>query len=236
MNYHGDDPAPDDVLVIWNRYGGADAAAERFERRGAPVIVAENGYIGTDETGEQLYALALNHHIGAGWWHWERGNRWASLGIEEKPWRDPTPNGHILICAQRGIGEKGVAMPGGWPQDTAQRLATVTSRPIRLRLHPGNHAPAVPLEADLEGAHCAVVWASGAGIKAVVAGIPVFHDFPRWILAGAAVPLEGGRLLEKPYVFDRSAALERMAWAQWRLSEIETGEPFRHLLDLHKIS
>ena len=36
-------PGDKDLLVIWNRFGGADNAADAFERAGCPVLVAENG-------------------------------------------------------------------------------------------------------------------------------------------------------------------------------------------------
>ena len=50
-------------------------------------------------------------------------------------------------------------------------------------------------------------------------GIPVESHMPNWI--GAQDNTEAGRL----------AMFRRLAWAQWQLSEIATGEPFRRLLN-----
>ena len=42
------DIKPDDILIIWNRYGKNDEYARQFEAAGATVLIAENGYIGSD--------------------------------------------------------------------------------------------------------------------------------------------------------------------------------------------
>ena len=94
------------------------------------------------------------------------------------------------------------------------------------RVGSSRHAPARPLSADLEGAWAVVIWTSGAGIHALVAGVPVFCASRWWVckLAASAGPLDA------PTLPDRLPALRRMAWAQWRLDEIQKGEPFARLL------
>ncbi len=212
---------PSDCLVIWNRYGGNATFADRFEAVGAPVFVAENGYL-TPE-GVQMYAVARSQHNGAGSWRIEEGDRWSPLGIELKPWRE---NGaHILVLPQRGIGPPGVAMPRIWVNDVMHRLKRVTGRPVRLRAHPGKHRP--PLEPDFANCWAAVTWGSSAALKAIVAGIPVFYEFPQWIGAGAG-QFEV-RDLERPFLGDRLPMLRRLAWSQWSVGEISAGEPFRCL-------
>lgn len=226
------EPRPGDALVIWNRRAGqGHEIARQYEAAGAAVIVAENAYIGALPTDCRLYALALNHHNGAGRWHVGGEDRWSRLGVEVKPWR--REGDHILVLPQRGIGEPGVAMPQGWPDSMRRYLPTRTRRPVRVRVHPGNlkthHVPG--LYDDLRGAHAVVTWGSGAAIKAICAGIPVFHELPRWIGAPAARPLMGGSL-EEPWTGGRQPMLHRLAWAQWTVEEIASGEPFRHLLRL----
>lgn len=231
------DPTPQDALVIWNRMGRGHILAEQFEREGAAVFVAENGYIGHDHAGRQLYALALNHHIGAGRWRSDESGRWRFQNIEVRPWR--TNGEHVLLLPQRGIGEPSVAMPPDWPVREYERLKGLTDRKIRIRHHPGRHAPERTLEEDLENAWCAVVWASGAGIKALCLGIPVFSDYHRWIGKQASPCLRGvypAADLENPLCSDvaRTAMLNRLSWAQWSIAEIMSGEPFRRLLELHR--
>lgn len=224
-------PKPDDVLIVWNRHGSHDGHARRFETNGARVIVAENAWIGKDASGHKLYAMCLGHHSGRGTWRVGEEDRWEKLGIPLKPWRERGE--HILVLAARGIGERGLAQPRGWEIEVAGRLRGITKRPVRIRLHPGiklklKDAVLPSLEPDLTNCFAAVTWASGAGIKAIVAGVPVFHELPGWI--GEAAARYGIEDIERPFVGDRLPMLRRMAWAQWTADEIGTGEPIRWLL------
>ena len=178
--------------------------------------------------GQQLYALALNQHNGAGSWPVGPPGRWREQGIVLKPWR--MDGEHVLVLPQRGIGPAGVAMPLNWLDVVLGQLRTLTKRPVRVRTHPGNVPTQRPLEADLAGAWAVVTWGSGAAVKALCAGIPVFGTWSNWIGAGAARPFPGD--LEMPLMDDvsRETTLDRLAWAQWTTVEILTGEPFRRLL------
>lgn len=216
-------PRPDDVLVIWNRWKTDDFYAKRYVAAGAKVIVLENPYV-SPVSGEEFFAAALTNHNGAGTWYQGGPERWASFGIELKPWR--RTGGEILVLPQRGIGAPGVAMPADWVADVTSRLRQVTDRKIRVRPHPGA-ARTDPAE-DLKAAWAAVTWASGAGIKSIIHGVPVFHDMAKWI--GAPAARCGLSEIETPFVGDRLPMLERLAWAQFSASELQTGEAIRMLL------
>lgn len=230
-----------DLLVIWNRYAHWNVLAERFERDGGTVLVAENGYIGAGGTTPKFdvhpagpkphhyYALSIGGHNGSGIWPVGDGSRWKALGIELQPWRAPD-RGHILICGQRGIGSPTMASPPNWHNLAAARIGRQTDRPVVIRQHPGNDAPVRPLDEDLEGASACVIWSSGSGVKALIKGIPVFYDAPHWICAPGAVPLAKADW-NHPLMDDgaRLTALERMAWAQWTVTELVSGQPFRLL-------
>lgn len=211
-------PDSSDVLLIWNRNPSHERTAKAYEAAGAIILVTENGYIGKTK------ALARTHHAGAGEWHTGEEDRWSRLGIEVKPWRETGK--HLLVLPQRSIGEPGIAMPRNWERSVSDRLRRMTDRPVLVRKHPGKNAT-VPLEDDLRDAWAAVTWASGAGIKAICAGVPVFHDLKNWIGAPAATTVFD---IENPYLGDRSAMLHRLAWAQWAWSEIADGTAFGHLL------
>lgn len=217
-------PRPQDLLVIWNRYGTAHENAKRFEKAGAKVLVCENGYLGQDDQARQFYAIALNEHNGAGRWNAGGPERWARLGVEFAPWR--TQGEHILVCLSRGFGHAGVAMPLDWPREIETQVRRYTKRPVRVRPHPGQSAPAA-LAADLKGAWAVVIWNSACGVQALAAGVPVVACSPHWILKGLAAQLSE---VDAPPLPERLPAFERLAWAQWRVAEIETGEPFRRLL------
>lgn len=221
-------PAPssrDDLLVVWNRSAVADRSALRYEAIGAKVIVAENGYFGWSWRGGYWYALARNSHNGAGTWFEGGPERWDALNVEMAPWRHGGEE--IVILAQRGIGQKGVAQPHGWVQEASRKLAGMTKRPVRVRLHPGRN-DGVPLADDLAKAWACVTWSSGAALKAMLMGVPVFYGLPKWIGGPAALPF--GSNIEQPFRGDRLPMFRRLAWAMWSTAEIATGEPFKCLL------
>jgi hypothetical protein len=76
-----------------------------------------------------------------------------------------------------------------------------------------------------------MTWGSGAAIKALAMGVPVFYDFPCWIGGPSAMPILGCDP-DKPLKDDkrRLAAFESIAYAMWRGSEIESGQAFATLL------
>lgn len=216
-----------DLLVIWNRYGSNEVAADLWEHRGGTVIVAENGYIGKDDEGRQLYALSVHGHNGSGWFPVGDEDRFGSLSIPLKPWRQA--GDYVLVCGQRGIGSRSMASPHGWHDRAAMNVSAHTGRVAKIRQHPGRHAPAVALEDELKGAWACMVWSSGSGVKALVEGVPVIYDAPHWIAAGAAVRLKDADALCTDDG-KRSEAMRRLAWGQWRVAEIESGEPFARML------
>jgi hypothetical protein len=199
-----DRPRAGDVLVLWNRYGENDRCAHVFEARGLPVIVAENAAWGNDFAGDRWYSVARGVHNTADCFPVGGPERWDSLGVELAPWRT---GDEIVGLPQRGIGPAGTAMPRGWKPPGC----------TRIRPHPGT-GKAVPLEQDLARAGKVVTWGSGAAVKALLWGIRVESHMPDWIAAQDNT--DTGRL----------AMFRRLAWAQWRLSEIAAGEPFRRLL------
>ncbi len=225
-----------DVLLIWNRYGQYHEQAGKFEKAGGTVIVAENGYLGVDENCHQLYAMARHGHNGAGDWPVGGPERFAALGVDLAPWR--ASGGHILVCPNRSFGMPGNIMPPDWGNDVRRRLAKVTKREIRLRPHPGNSAPRKPLAEDLAGAWACVIWSSSAGVHALAAGIPVVCEAPFWICKPAVLDrVADVEALDLTQPWERMGAdatrleaMRRLAWAQWRLSEIQSGEAFRRLL------
>jgi hypothetical protein len=218
---------PDDALVIWNRYGHYHDVASQVQKAGGQVIVAENAYVGVDRADRRRYALANGGHNGSGAWPHGGPERWESLGIALKAWR--TDGEHILVAPNRSFGMPGFIMPPNWERDVVTRLRRVTQRPIRVRPHPGNGPPKKPLIEDLVGAWAVVIWSSSVGCEALIEGIPVFCEAPWWVAKGAAIP--SIKNIDNPDLPDRMPAFQRLAWAQWSVEEIESGEPFHHLLD-----
>lgn len=219
-------PSPEDILVIWNRYGQFARHATDFERIGARVVVAENGLWGRDWRGGHWYSLALGVHAAVGGPFKAMGpQRWDSWGVECCEWRNV--GREVIVLAQRGIGPTGRAQPHGWHRQAAEKLRHQTNRPVRIREHPGEN-PAKPLEEDLADAHCVVTWASGAALKALLLGVPVFYGLHDWCGAPMAAPF--GTPIEQPFRGPRLPTLRQLAWSTWNTDEIATGQPFVNLL------
>lgn len=226
------EPAPGNVLLIWNRYTTMHDLACRFEQGGGTVVVAENGYIGPGGvsphhmTPRCVYALARGYHNDHAVVCQGQDDRWTRLGVTLQPWR--ASGGHVLVCPNRPFGTPGRIMPHNWASEVSERLRRFTSREIRVRPHPGNNPPAKPLAADLAGAWACVIWSSSAGVHALVAGVPVVCEAPFWIARSAASHSVAD--IERPYTMEREQTLQRVAHAQFHIDEIATGEPFRRLL------
>lgn len=218
---------PSDLLVLWNRKRGLDEAnAEAWERDGGTVIVAENGYL--QPVDKTYYALSVGQHNGAGWFPVLDEDRFTKLGFPLKPWRNG--GDYVLVCAQRGIGSRLMASPAGWETRIAKELARITRLPIRVRSHPGNFAPKVPLVDDLRGAHSVVIWSSGSGVRALVEGVPVCSTAPHWVCEEAATQ-QWIHCDEDAVKAKRAEAMHRMSHGQWHFEEITTGEPFARMAD-----
>jgi hypothetical protein len=219
----------DDILVIWNRGQLFQYEAKRHEQAGSRIVVAENGYTdAVDGDGHQWFSLALDHHNGLGKWWIEDTPRFPRMGLNLRPWRQE--GAHVLVLPQRGIGAPGVAMPQSWPRNIVNRLKQVTSRPIKVRPHPGLKSLARPLDPDLEGCHAVVTWGSGAAVKSIMLGVPAIYELAGWI--GASAARYGLESIENPFLGDRMPMLERMAWSQWTVAEIASGLAFRTLLQV----
>lgn len=228
----GQPRGPRDLLVTWTVHRGEkERVARAFEAAGGQVLVCEEGYL-REIAGERAFALALHDHNGAGRWRAGGPERWESFGIALKPWR--RAGRHILVAEQRGIGSAHMASPPLWHDDVAARLKQVSTRPVLFRTHPKSRlypdlaAAQGPLDPALADAHAVVTWAGSIAVQALIAGVPVCYEAPDIVCAGACA--RGIAEIETPATPDRLPALERMAWAQWRLSEIEAGAPFAWLV------
>jgi len=213
-------PAKEDLIVVWNRFGYSDTLAKQFETNGAKVLVAENGYMGKEFQGYKWFAVSRTHHNGAGKWPSSNGQRWLKYGFEIKPYRDC--GSEFVALPQRGIGPQGVAMPRDWDLRLPVKC--------RVRRHPGVH-DCIPLMEDLKNAKAVITWASGAAIKAMAEGIPVFYELENWIAKDGATHIKKADFAN-PQKPDREKAFENIFDAMWTLDEIESGEAISKLCAL----
>lgn len=224
----------DDLLVSWNVKAGYDERdCQLFEKRGGTVLAVENAYL--QKVDKTRYAISVHGHCGAGWFpHDPSIDRFTALEYPLRPWRE---NGkHVLVCGQRGIGSSEMRSPARWMSPDVvkgQHLKKFAPRELRFRRHPSNTIAKTPLERDLENAWACAVWSSSAGVRALTLGVPVTHEAPHWICQDVS---HDQRTIVKPdfykpfFTYDQvRASLNRMAWGQWSVAEIESGEPFARM-------
>jgi hypothetical protein len=169
------------------------------------------------------------------------------MGFDLKPWRKS--GNHILVCGNKGSTYKGkisdmINHGDGWPDEIIGRLRELTDRPIWYRPHPKGAEKCLPVRnmpdriidpksetvhESLQDAWCCVVYASSAASQAIIAGVPVIHDAQRIMLHELAS--NDLSSVENPVMPERLSVLERCAWAQWTLGEIERGIPLARLLE-----
>lgn len=224
----------DDVVVTWNLNPRYRPAADAALNSGASLIVAENGYVHRRGSSEPYYALARNGHNGSGFWFVGKRNRFEDLRHGFAPWREPTKGSYILVANQRGIGSDLMKCPRDFADKIRDRIDRVyhaagfkKSPKVVIREHPGRHKAQVELSEHLREARACVSWASNTLNIACLAGIPSFHIAPYHVNDAVIGDLS---LLPNPPETDRDTAFNRLAWAQWSLSEINDGTAFRCLL------
>ncbi len=232
----GTGPGKDDrdVLVTWTVHKGYKFnTAHEFEEAGGRVIVCEEAHLKGLVRGEKLFSICLHDHNGAGSWTAREPGRWASFGIELKPWRESGE--HILVREQRMIGSPLMASPPLWHERIMSQLKILTRRPVKLRyhpksrMHPGRAAAQDSLDQQLRDCHALVTWAASDGTMALIAGVPVFAMAPHFFVRSAC-NLDLTQI-NHPAMPHRLPAFERLAWAQWSLREISFGETFEVLLN-----
>lgn len=222
----------DDVVITWNLSARSYHSAQMAREGGGAHIVAENGYTGFDEHGQQHYAMALEGHCGSGRWFAPDDSRLKKLDIDFQPWRN-TAHRKALVAEQRGIGSSLMKSPAHYGTSIVRELQKRGVEGI-IRPHPGAVKDANgPLMEALDGLDSLVVWSSNCATEALINGVPVYYSAPHIITAGAASKFAtyGNHNFTDEA---RYAAFSRLAWAQWTLDEIASGEAIDTLLQVHR--
>jgi len=177
--------------------------------------------------------------------------RWANLrdnlGLTLKPFKKH--GDYILITCQRDMGW---SMDGlsviNWLHVLLQDLRRFTDRKVLVRFHPGDKkmskhvqqlraighkvdisSPTSTLLKDLHDAYAVISYNSSPAVVAAIEGVPIFVLDPNRSQS-SEVANRNIRDIESPcYDFDREAWLRRLAMFHWTLSEVRSGECWRHM-------
>jgi hypothetical protein len=200
------------------------------------VIVLETGYVNRGDGETHHYAAGFNGLNGRSDFRNKSSGteRWDKLGVQLKPY---SRGNKVLLCGQvpwdasvENSDHK------AWIQETAQKLKTITTRPIVFRPHPLvplakihglEHSEGKPLAEDLRDAHCVVTYNSNSGVDALIEGKPVFafdEGSMVWDLSNKNLAD-----IEEPKCPDRKQWAANLAYAQWTPAEMSAGHTWRHL-------
>lgn len=217
-----------DLAVFWgHRHRDIIRRQKDLGRR---YLVMERGYIGDRFSWTSLGYDGLNGH--ADFCNQDvSGDRWDKhFAHLMRPWRKR--DGYALVMGQvRGD----AALQGvnwvGWASGTIAQLKAL-GHDVRFRPHPKDPGQCYgcptltgELENALAGASLVVTWNSNSGVDAALAGVPVVAMDRRsmaWDIAAHGLETAG-------ITPDRTRWAHRLAWCQWRLSEIQDGDAWDHL-------
>jgi len=180
--------------------------------------------------------------------------RWKSiskdLNLQLKDYRET--GSHILLCLQRN---GGWSMRGlnnqDWAVNTIKEIRKYSSRPIVIRLHPGDKETKRIVKAggplckikfdygvtlshnenlldDLKNCWAAVNHNSSPVVGAAIEGYPVFVTDPTNSQCRDIANTDLSKM-ENPWMPDRQAWVERLAMSHWKFDELRSGECWDHM-------
>lgn len=168
----------------------------------------------------------------------------SDLKVSLQPWKDN--RGYILICAQR---DGGWSMAGKrvvqWVRETVEEIRKYSSKPIKVRMHPGDsnserHARALrvlkrfnvdiidykrtTLLQNLQEACAVVVYNSSPAVAAAIEGVPVFVTDPIPQRSQAfRVAHTDLKFINDPQEFDREMWINQIAQMHWNQKDLLDG-------------
>jgi len=213
--------------LLWNR----------VVELGIPPLMFDKGYD--------------RHKFNGGWEYWRLSyqvqnpdrtltlgypsDRFDAMGVKVKPWRKSGK--HILYA---GSSEKahafwGIPPPTQYAKQVVSRLREVTDRPIIYRPKPSwrgampvhnaefSHGNKRTLAADLEGCYALVVYGSNACFEAALSGVPSIILGNGVLRSISSTDLAD---INKPRLGDRETLFHAIAYHQWTMAEMMSGEAF----------
>jgi hypothetical protein len=169
----------------------------------------------------------------------------SDLNFDLQPWK--FKGSYILICAQR---DGGWSMNGKsvveWVTDTVSKVRTITTLPIKVRLHPGDgqatryarklqrlkieiiDSKNVSLLENLQDAHSLIVYNSSPAVAGVIEGVPTFITDPDPLNCQAfGVAHTDLQRINSPVDYDRNKWILQMAQMHWNQDDLFDGSCWR---------
>lgn len=221
------------LVVVYGLGNARSIIRDDYAAMGVPVIVMEQGHI---ERGE--YWQVGIHTIN--WLPQEEcpTDRRLAMGIN-RPVRRQNADGYVLVLGQKpGDAQHSITDMGAWATSQLKVIRRATKRRIVWRPHPkapinvpgfdDTQHPDMPLEDSFAGAWAVVTHNSNAGLKALLAGLPVFCDPGAMYAESCTTDLAK---IEKPGPARGLLKLvDRICYAQWTEEEMIEGLAWNFIL------
>jgi len=218
------------VPQSWNRYD----VLRQHVAFGRPYILLEKGFVKRDEyfhvgwNGHNNYADFRNAD--------SPSDRWEKLGVPLQPWRS---HGRVILLCGQVPWDSTVEHTDHvrWLTETYKRLVHLSDTPVMFRAHPKSpprseffipgSGDTFTLDEDLERARSVVAYNSTVATDAIIAGVPAFVQND----GSMAWPVANRDILQidVPVRPPREQWAANLAYAQWTLAEMESGECWEHL-------
>lgn len=214
---------PDDVIPIVGCMPNCTYLMDRWQDAGKTWIYWDRGYA------RRVFATWLPRGDNGGYYRWHIGalqmtevhgvpsDRWDALKIEVRPWKR---GGDKIVIADTLSDYWDMYGLKGWPQRIAEEIKRYTKRPIVIR----SKESSIPLDKELESAHCLVAHGSIAAVESVIMGCPVFVDPSS---AASLVGKTDFSDIENPIYPERQAWLNSLAYCQFNEQELVDGTLWR---------
>lgn len=219
---------PCDLLVTWGTKGpkpGPDM----------PHLILEGGYINGDSgdyTADRLRFISYSWNrvhalsdpfarpVAPGLpWPEAKPDRWDAIGLELKPWKEPTDSPRVLLMEQCP-GDAAAPPPQSW-RNVKARIADFDHT---VRPHPLMQATCDLVE-DLSRTDICVTWASTGAVEAIIEGIPCITLSPSCI----AWPVSSHDFETELFRGNREEWAYNLAYRQWTLSELASGQAWEYM-------
>jgi hypothetical protein len=243
------DYEPSDVAVVFgvqkkavpfSKFRGN--VIQKQKESGKRTIVLETGYINRGDGPDNHYAAGFDGLNGRADFNNcdSPSDRWEKLGVQLKPWKRGS---RIILCGQipwdAAVDHTNHLQ---WLKNKILDIHEYTDREIVFRPHPKyanreilNHIDrsficrwsTESLLDDLQDAWCVMTFNSNSGVEAAIEGVPVFVDD----CGSMAFPVANRSIIyiDNPKTPEREQWAHNLAYCQWTLDEMRSGETWNHL-------
>jgi hypothetical protein len=238
-----------DVAVIWSmlwsgRMKPNKQVWEHYRNKNKPVIILEVGALDRNN----LWKIAINSIDNTGYFGPTNNSnsRKNKLKLFEKPWRQSQ---NIIIACQNSNSYlwSNMLSQDTWLNNTINEIKKFTDRSIIIRPHPrfpvnikrsdvivqsprkiSNTYDSYDFEESLKSAWALINYNSNPAIISAINGIPVFVDKTSLAFPVGNISFSN---INNPQMPDRTQWLNDIAYTEWTLEEIESGEPLNRILN-----